>query len=459
MNTIQNRKEKRSVQRSSGVLDLKTLKTSIDGKANLSHTHNYAGSSSAGGAATSALACTGNSATATKATQDSAGQQINKTYIKGLSVSGKTITYTKGDGTTGTITTQDTNTTYSTGTATSSGLTKLYTGTGTATDGTMTQAAINTALSGKAAASHGNHVPSTQTANARVFLRNDNTWQTLPSASTSATGIVQLNDAINSTSTTQAATANAVKKAYDRANEAFQSASDGKTKIATAITGKGVAASSSDTFDSLATKISSISTGIEFVPATEDTGALSPGGGTPKPKPIIENPLGENNLFYKKVTGIISGSNLRSLTGCTSGTLAHSGDITWLKFKVDGKTLFVADRNIVTGISWDDIDIAGCVRGKIITINGKKYLCRLLTGGNSTSASRAGGEWNNTIVKYTPNNSDSNWSNVYSWCQEVSSSSTSTRVERGGSSVSYFARTTSSYTTSAYGWRPILEVL
>ena len=53
-----------------------------------------------------------NAATATKATQDSAGQQINTTYIKGLSVSGRTITYTKGDVTTGTITTQDNNTTY-----------------------------------------------------------------------------------------------------------------------------------------------------------------------------------------------------------------------------------------------------------------------------------------------------------------------------------------------------------
>lgn len=49
-----------------------------------------------------------NATNATKATQDSAGQQIDTTYIKGLSVSGKTITYTKGDGTTGTITTQDT---------------------------------------------------------------------------------------------------------------------------------------------------------------------------------------------------------------------------------------------------------------------------------------------------------------------------------------------------------------
>ena len=46
----------------------------------------------------------GNAATATKATQDSAGQQINTTYIKGLSISGNTITYTKGNGGTGSIT-------------------------------------------------------------------------------------------------------------------------------------------------------------------------------------------------------------------------------------------------------------------------------------------------------------------------------------------------------------------
>lgn len=57
----------------------------------------------------------GSTTTATKATQDSTGQQINTTYIKSLSVSGKVITYAKGDGTTGTITTQDTNTTNTTG--------------------------------------------------------------------------------------------------------------------------------------------------------------------------------------------------------------------------------------------------------------------------------------------------------------------------------------------------------
>ena len=46
---------------------------------------------------------------ATKAQKDSREQVIDSTYIKGLSANGRTITVTKGDGTTSTITTQDTN--------------------------------------------------------------------------------------------------------------------------------------------------------------------------------------------------------------------------------------------------------------------------------------------------------------------------------------------------------------
>lgn len=50
----------------------------------------------------------GRANSAIKATQDSSGQQINTTYIKGLSVSGRTITITKGNNTTTTTTIQDT---------------------------------------------------------------------------------------------------------------------------------------------------------------------------------------------------------------------------------------------------------------------------------------------------------------------------------------------------------------
>lgn len=63
---------------------------------------------------------------------------------------GKQTFFLRGDGTWAV----PTNTTYSTGNATTAGITKLYTGTGTATDGSMTQNAITTALNGKAASSH-----------------------------------------------------------------------------------------------------------------------------------------------------------------------------------------------------------------------------------------------------------------------------------------------------------------
>ena len=104
------------------------------------------------------LATTG---TAAKATADASGNNIVNTYAKktdipdvsgfetkanaitGLSVSGKVITYTKGDGSTGTITTQDTNDnnktaqTHSTTNAAYPILLKNGTGTGTVTNGAI----------------------------------------------------------------------------------------------------------------------------------------------------------------------------------------------------------------------------------------------------------------------------------------------------------------------------------
>lgn len=45
---------------------------------------------------------------------------------------------------------------------------------------------VQAALAGKAASSHGNHVPATETANNAKFLRNDNTWQTVTPANIGA---------------------------------------------------------------------------------------------------------------------------------------------------------------------------------------------------------------------------------------------------------------------------------
>lgn len=86
------------------------------------------------------------------ATEDYVDSAVSTNYgesIIGLSIDGQVITYIKGDGTSHTIVTQDTNTTYSLGTDETTGLTKLYATTGSAEDGTMTQKAIKTELDKK----------------------------------------------------------------------------------------------------------------------------------------------------------------------------------------------------------------------------------------------------------------------------------------------------------------------
>ena len=90
---------------------------------------------------------------ATSATNDSAGNSIVSTYatkaeaITNLSVDGSTITFTKGDSSTDTIHIVDT--TYTTGTTSTSGITKLYTELGTNTDGALTQNASKALLDAK----------------------------------------------------------------------------------------------------------------------------------------------------------------------------------------------------------------------------------------------------------------------------------------------------------------------
>lgn len=85
-----------------------TATDSVLGMVKLSDSTTSTSAASAGVAATPA---------AIKAVMDKA-----KASITGLSVSGRTVTYTKGDGTTGTITTQDTDTKYTLPNATSSTL-------------------------------------------------------------------------------------------------------------------------------------------------------------------------------------------------------------------------------------------------------------------------------------------------------------------------------------------------
>jgi len=164
---------------------------------------------------------------------------------------------------------------------------------------------------------------------------------------------------------------------------------------------------------------------------------------------------------YKgKVKNLISIKDFYSKTNTEDiGNNLVKDKLTFLKFIYKGKVLFISDRCIKNKISWNDLNERNLVFGnKIIEIDNIKYKVRLLTSS----------EWDSLIVKYTPEDSDSHWKHMWTWCQNIYSISylkryystdLTYRVIRGSSTVSYFDYDTSSNPYTNSGWRLVLEVL
>ena len=169
---------------------------------------------------------------------------------------------------------------------------------------------------------------------------------------------------------------------------------------------------------------------------------------------------------------------------------AEANQLQWIKIKDGDKTLLICDRVILVNCSWDDLNSAGYITGKTVTISGAKYKCRSLTGGSTYRGSDAyaGGsptnnEWDRFITREevitglpAPVSSDLdttlnatdlnsahnkvwNWMGVYSWCQETYSSNASYRADRGYYSARRWYDLTASYRNPDLGFRPVLEVL
>lgn len=177
--------------------------------------------------------------------------------------------------------------------------------------------------------------------------------------------------------------------------------------------------------------------------------------------------------YYGTVDGMITNSDLDNAMNMSQGSLLDSSgtDITFHKFIHKGRILYIPNRPIRRSISWNHIQGNDGVKGKVITIGDKKYLCRLMTGSrhydNSGNNSIRGGEWTDLFEEFHEDNGGplSN-ADVYvsgdgrrTWCQEVHSGNLARRVYRGNHSVSNFYYRTSSTTNSNHGWRPVLEEL
>ena len=163
----------------------------------------------------------------------------------------------------------------------------------------------------------------------------------------------------------------------------------------------------------------------------------------------------------------------------------------WVKIKDGDKTLLICDRVILVNVTWNDLNSAGWIFGKEVTIDGAKYKLRSLTGGSNyrnTSDAYAGGtptnnEWDRFITREevitglpAPVSSDLdsnlnstdfssthnalwNWAGVYTWCQETYSSNTSFRAIRGYFSARFWYNRYATNSYSSVGFRPVLEIL
>lgn len=163
----------------------------------------------------------------------------------------------------------------------------------------------------------------------------------------------------------------------------------------------------------------------------------------------------------------------------------------WVKIKDGDKTLLICDRVILVNVTWNDLNSAGWIFGKEVTIDGAKYKLRSLTGGSNyrnTSDEYAGGtptnnEWDRFITREevitglpAPVSSDLdsdldstdfssthnalwNWAGVYTWCQETYSSDTSFRAYRGYFSARLWNLNLASSSPWRVGFRPVLEIL
>lgn len=178
--------------------------------------------------------------------------------------------------------------------------------------------------------------------------------------------------------------------------------------------------------------------------------------------------------FYGEVNGIITADELRSMVGVAQGTPMQTGDITWLKFSHNYKTLFIAKQPIQHSISWDYLQSLDLVFGKMIEIGGNVYLLRLMQGANVSPSNVVDGynsEWDNLIVKVSTAGlwklySDINLGTSASgeigsatWCQEVRTANIAQRITRGSNYVYGFYSYASSGYLNTVSWRPVLELL
>lgn len=135
----------------------------------------------------------------------------------------------------------------------------------------------------------------------------------------------------------------------------------------------------------------------------------------------------------------------------TLGASTPGNEIEWLEH--DG--LLIATRNILKGVSWEDLDRNELILGKKVEIDGKRYLARTMKNGANHTPND---EWGHFLDSCPDESLLWNISCGYSWCMNAVDPLQPDMYDlRGGSSARGRAQYSKNSGLTSFGWRPVLE--
>lgn len=131
------------------------------------------------------------------------------------------------------------------------------------------------------------------------------------------------------------------------------------------------------------------------------------------------------------------------------GDTVPNNKITWILVN----RIFIADRCVLTGVSWDNLADSKVVFGyNGVSIDGLVYRIRLLKLGDTDQAPN---EWDDALKEAGDSDAVWHWRNQFFWGQETSAGTG--RVARGFTLPRNWNHWTPSSRAAYIGWRPALE--
>ena len=159
--------------------------------------------------------------------------------------------------------------------------------------------------------------------------------------------------------------------------------------------------------------------------------------------------------------------------------------ISWVEVNDNEKKLLICNKNLIKGISWNELNAQNLAYGKVVKLGGKKYILRLLTG-STTERGTEFSEWdkyilnaneldglpistdddkNNTIKEDNECKENGKSNLLWHWCecctftQSEYGKNDKFCIIRGMYSTTYNNYCDKDITYETVGYRPVLELI